>query len=112
MKLFVLQVAFLWLKFAGIVCVSSIISSKVITESSIIFAKYLPFLQVYVAGFQIKCFSHTWQFFGFLHSHQHLSLFYFWFELHFLPSNLDSFIPGIILKALRFKSSVLLGMLY
>ena len=52
----------------------------------------------------------------FLHSHQHLSLFYF------LPSNLhlhlhdiclvsvfDSFIPVIMLNTLRFKSSVLFG---
>ena len=28
--------------------------------------------------------------FGFLYSHQHLSLFHFWLKLHFLPSNLHS----------------------
>ena len=52
---------FFSLKFVGIVFVSStydlasasIISPDVITESSIIFAKYLPFLQLHVAGFQI-----------------------------------------------------------
>ena len=31
---------------------ASIISSHVITESWIILTKYLPFLQLYVAGFQ------------------------------------------------------------
>ena len=31
----------------------SIISSHIITESSIVFAKYLPFVQLHVAGFQI-----------------------------------------------------------
>ena len=31
----------------------SVISSHTITESSIIFVKYLPFLQLHVAGFQI-----------------------------------------------------------
>ena len=57
-----------------------------------------------------------------LHSHGHLSLFHFWFELHFLLSNLylhlhdtcffnvfNSFIHGIVLNTLRFKSSVLFG---
>ena len=39
--------------FAGVVVVSPIISSHVITESSIIFAIYLPFSQLHVAGFQI-----------------------------------------------------------
>ena len=38
------------LKFVGIVFLSS---SHVITESSIIFGKYLPTLQLHVAGFQI-----------------------------------------------------------
>ena len=42
------------LKFIGKVFVSaSIISSHVITESSIILAKYLPFLQLHVLGFLI-----------------------------------------------------------
>ena len=39
--------------FVPIVFVSSIISSLVITESSIILAKYLPFSQLHVAGFQM-----------------------------------------------------------
>ena len=49
------------LKFVGAVFVSltfniasaSIISSHSIAESSIILAKYFPFLQLHVAGFQI-----------------------------------------------------------
>ena len=41
------------LKFVGIVLVSTIISSHVITESSIKPAKYLPFSRLHVAGFQI-----------------------------------------------------------
>ena len=39
--------------FVGIVFVSSIISSHLITESLIIFARYLPFLHLHSAGFQI-----------------------------------------------------------
>ena len=57
---FILQIAIFSLKFAITVFVSSmyylasasIPSSHVITELSIIFAKYLPFLQLHVAGFQ------------------------------------------------------------
>ena len=58
----------------------------------------------------------------FLHSHQHLLLFHFRFELHFLPSNLhlhlhdmslveifDLIFPVIIFKKSIFKSSVLFG---
>ena len=52
-KLFVIQVTFFSLKFVGMVFVVSIISSHVITESSIILAKYLPFLHLSVAEFQI-----------------------------------------------------------
>ena len=109
---------FFSLKFVGIGFVSSIVSSFVITESSIILARYLPISKLYVSGSQIYYFSHI----CFLPSHQHLFLFYFWSELHFLPSNLylhlhdicsvkifDSFIPVIILKACIFKSSVFLG---
>ena len=44
---------FFSLKFAGIVFVSFIILSHVITESLIILAEYLPFLQLHIAGFQI-----------------------------------------------------------
>ena len=39
------------LKFVGIVFVSSLISSQLITESSILLAKYLPFSQLHVEGF-------------------------------------------------------------
>ena len=57
-KFFVLQVTTFSLKFVetvfnGNVFVVSIIPSHVINESSIIFMKYLPFLQLRVAGFQI-----------------------------------------------------------
>ena len=37
---------------------SSIILLHVITESSVIFAEYLPFLQLHLAGFQIYSISH------------------------------------------------------
>ena len=85
---------YFWLKFVGLGFVSSIISSQVSTKPSIILAKYLLFLQLHVAGFG------------------HLLLFHFWFELHFLPSNLllhlhdVSFISVMMLKTLTFESSV------
>ena len=40
----------------GIVFVFSVIASQVITESSTILAKYLPFSQLHVAGLQIYFF--------------------------------------------------------
>ena len=54
-KFFVSHIAFLSLKFVVTVFGSSvsIISSHDITESSIILAKNLPFLELHVAGFQI-----------------------------------------------------------
>ena len=52
-KLFVSQVIFFPLKFVGIAFVSFINSSHGITECSIVLAKYLPFLQLRAAGFQI-----------------------------------------------------------
>ena len=111
------------LKFVGIVFISSlydsIISSHVISESSIIPAKYFTFLQIHALGFQTYSFSHVW---CFLHSHWHLSLFNYWFELHFVPTTLhlhwhdmwffnvlDSFISVSLLNTLRFQSSVLFG---
>ena len=51
-KFFILQAAFVSLKFIGIVFVGSIISSHVTTESSIIPPKYSSFSQVYVLEFQ------------------------------------------------------------
>ena len=60
---------------------------------------------------------------NFLQSHRHLLLFHHSLEFYFVPSNLhlhlheiyfanvfDSFIPVILLKTLRFKSSVLFEM--
>ena len=97
----------------------SITSSHVITESSIILAKYFPFSQLHVAGFQIYRFSHIW---CFLYSHWHSLFFYHWSKLHFVPLGLhlhsheicfinvfNSYIHIIMLKKLRFKSSVLFG---
>ena len=54
-KSFVLQIAFFSLKFVGTIFVSStsIISSHRFTESSVMLAKYLPFLQIDVAELQI-----------------------------------------------------------
>ena len=52
-KSFVLQIAFVSLKFGGTALVSSMMSSHIITESLIIRAKYLPFSQLHVAGFKI-----------------------------------------------------------
>ena len=59
--IYILQIAFFSLKFVIAVFVSSsydlssasIILSHVTTELSIILAKYLPFLQLLVAGFQM-----------------------------------------------------------
>ena len=66
----VLQVVLFTLKFVGTVFVSSlsIISQHVITESSIIVAKYFPFWKSHVAGIQIQ--HSTFSF----NLHQHLSL--------------------------------------
>ena len=56
-RFFILKIAFFVLKFVVLAFVSSsydsIISSHVITKSSIILAKYFPFSQLHVAGFQI-----------------------------------------------------------
>ena len=97
-----------------------IISSNIITESPIKLYKYLPFLQLHVAGFQIRFFLHM-QCFFFILALQDLLLFQFYFVLHLLLGlhfylleisfvNLsDSFIPVITLKTFKFKSSVLFG---
>ena len=57
----ILQVVFFSLKFVGIVFVSllhdSVISSHLIAESSIIVAKYFPFLQLDVVVFQYNLFQ-------------------------------------------------------
>ena len=57
--IYILQIAFFSLKFVKTVFVSSsydlgsAILSHVTTELSIILAKYLPFLQLHVEGFQM-----------------------------------------------------------
>ena len=111
---FVFQRLIFLLRFVRIVFIASsydltfasIILSHLITESCMIFAKYLSLLKLHVMGFQIYFFTLT---LCFSHTHQHLLLFHFWFELHFLPSGLhlhlhdkcffnifDSFIPVIM----------------
>ena len=57
-KVFVLQIAFFFIKIGCNCFLSSIILLHVITESSVIFAEYLPFLQLHLAGFQIYSISH------------------------------------------------------
>ena len=92
---------------------ASIVSARVITESSVILVKYLPFFPPHKATLQILSLLHIW---CFLHSHQHLSLFHFWYELNILPSNLHlhshiscfTFFPVIIWKTSIFKSTVVL----
>ena len=89
----VLQVIVFSLKFVGTVFVSSLFDlasasltlSRIIVETAIILAKYFPFSQLPIAGFQTKSFSHI---LCFLHSRRHLSFFVHWVELHFLLSNL------------------------
>ena len=56
-----------------------ITSSQIIAESSIILAKYFPFSQLHVAGFQIQSF---WHILCFSHLHWNLLLFHHWLELH------------------------------
>ena len=86
------------LKFVGIAFVSlsydSIISSHIIAELSIILAKYLPFLQLHVEGFQIKFFPHAW------HFTLILTLFCHWPELNLLPSSLHWYLHDTSLKFL------------
>ena len=79
--------AFIGTIFVGTAFVTFTDPSHVITESPIILLKSLLFALVYAVGFQRQCFSGTY-FFVFLHLHRNLLLFHFWFELHFLPSNL------------------------
>ena len=55
-KFRVLQVSLFSLKFVEIVFVSSIISAHIITESSIILAKYSPFLQLCSVELQLQSF--------------------------------------------------------
>ena len=52
-KVFVSQIILFSLKVDRIAFVSTIVLSRIITESSIILAKYLHFLQLHVARFQI-----------------------------------------------------------
>ena len=85
----VLQVIVFSLKFVGTVFVSSLFDlasasitlSRIIVETAIILAKYFPFSQLPIAGFQTKSFSHI---LCFLHPRWHVH----WVELHFLLSNL------------------------
>ena len=106
-----------YIKFVGIVFLSFIVSSDVITESSIILVRYLPFLTTtYRRVPNIIVFTYIWYFFHLL---WYLQLLRFLYESHFIPSSLylhlhdicfvkifNSFITVIILKVCIFKSSV------
>ena len=72
---------------------TSVILSHIITELLIILAKYSAFLQLHIVVFQIIIFFTSEMFFVFLHSHQYSSLLYFWFELDFVPPNLQFTFP-------------------
>ena len=47
------EIVFVTIAFIGTVFVASMVLSHVITESSIILSKYLPFLQMHPLGFEI-----------------------------------------------------------
>ena len=103
------------------VFVSSINSSHIITKSSTIPPSYLPFFPTTCCWIpNIISFTHV-MFFR-IFKLTPTSLFLFWFESHFLTSNLHlhlhdvyffnvvySFIPVTMFKTLRFKSSALFG---
>ena len=103
--------------------ISSVISSQVITELPTILAKYCPFLQLHVAGFQKYIFcTHD----VLLHFYTHIRIycysnFYFNYILYHIKklhlnshdmcfvNIFDSFLPVTMLKKLRFESYVLFG---
>ena len=120
-----LQIILFSLKFVGIAFVSStldlasasVVSSRVIAESSIILAKYFPFLQLYDRIPNIIFCTYMMLFYTHIDTD-----FHHWFELRFLTTNLhlhsldicfvnvfNSFIPVIMLNSLGFKSYVLFG---
>ena len=113
-ELLFVQVHYVRTVSVGIVFVSFIISSHIITESRTILHTCLQFLQLHVAGFQIYFFSHIRCSFGFLHLHQHLLLFpsiklTFTFDWYIFSQCFWLLIPVIILKACKFKSFVSFG---
>ena len=114
--------------FVGFFIVVSIISSHIITESSIVLSIHSPFSQVLVAGFQIWYFFMHFSFFFFfffffctysyLHYIYHYSMFdlsYIFFHQTYIyicmmhVNIFVSFIPVMILKTFKLKSSVLFG---
>ena len=107
---------FVRIVFVGISFISSIVLAFVITESSIILAKYLPFYMLQDAKYIFFARIMFFRIFKLTSTFIVIAL------LYFLPSNLlmhshdicfvtvlDSFIPVIMLKTFRFKSSVLFG---
>ena len=100
----------------------SIISSHMITELSIILSKYFPFLLLHVAEIifvKPNIISFTYIVYTYTNNFR---FFHHWYELLFLPSNLhlnlhnrcfvnvsNLFVPAMMLKLLRFISSVILG---
>ena len=95
---------------------TSMIWSPVIIESSIILVKYFLFLQLHIARFQIWSF-YTYNVFTLTLTFTIIPLLiwitFFWSNLHLhlhdvcLVNIFDSFIAVIMLRTLRFNSSVL-----
>ena len=112
-KLCVLQVIFFLLKFAGMVFISSLedsrTSSQVITEASIILGNIFHFYNL----FQIYYGFHTRTniYLNSIIYVNHIFFCYIYIYLHIIcsVSFFDSLIPVIMLKTLKFKSSVLFG---
>ena len=112
-KLCVLQVIFFLLKFAGMVFISSledsITSSQVIIEASIILGNIFHFYNL----FQIYYGFHTRTniYLNSIIYVNHIFFCYIYIYLHIICSFsfFDSLIPVIMLKTLKFKSSVLFG---
>ena len=112
-KLCVLQVIFFLLKFAGMVFISSLedsrTSSQVITEASIILGNIFHFYNL----FQIYYGFHTRTniYLNSIIYVNHIFFCYIYIYLHVIcsVSFFDSLIPVIMLKTLKFKSSVLFG---
>ena len=128
-KLCVLQVIFFLLKFAGMVFISSledsITSSQVITEASIILGNIFHFYNLFQASIilgNIFYFYNLFQIYYGFHTRtniylnsiiyvNHIFFCYIYIYLHIIcsVSFFDSLIPVIMLKTLKFKSSVLFG---
>ena len=103
------------LKLVGTVFVVSLFSSHLITESSVTHAKYFPFLQLHVAGFQISSKNVLLDFHTHIDIYRHSTfdsnnIFYDLHSHNICFANVfDSFILVTMLKTLkifRFLSSI------